>query len=146
MVLPFKNSKLIIWLGFGFPVPRVRSPLLVPRFSIIFCLKTWKKNCLYNEVVTGGRRFVCLFVIFAFCLLKFTAFKAFFLRAIQPPSMDTIIYARTGLLACDGLVIDKATGCSKNRRYFLLLNNFTLSCYVKSVKKEQERIMAPILS
>ena len=133
MVLPFKNSKLIIWLGFGFPFPRVRSPLLVPRFSIIFCLKTWKKNCLYNEVVTEGRRFVCLFVIFAFCLLKFTALKAFFFRAIQPPFMDINIYARTGLLACDGLVIDKATGCSKNRRYFLLLNNFTLSCYVKSV-------------
>ena len=146
MVLAFKNSKLIIWLGFGFPVPRVRSPLLAPRFSIIFCLKTWKKNCLYNEVVTEGRRFVCLFVIFAFCLLKFTALKAFFFRAIQPPFMDINIYARTGLLACDGLVIDKATGCSKNRRYFLLLNNFTLSCYVKSVKKEQERIMAPILS
>ena len=146
MVLPFKNSKLIIWLGFGFRVPRVRSPLLVPRFSIIFCLKTWKKNYLYNEVVTEGRRFVCLFVIFAFCLLKFTAFKAFFLRAIQPPSMDTIIYARTSLLPCDGLVIDKATGCFKNRRYFLLLNNFTLTCYVKSVKKEQERIMAPLLS
>ena len=133
MVLPFKNSKLIIWLGFSFPVPRVRSPLLVPRFSIIFCLKTWKKNCLYNEIVTEGRRFVCLFVIFAFCLLKFTALKAFFFRAIQPPFMDINIYARTGLLACDGLVIDKATGCSKNRRYFLLLNNFTLSCYVKSV-------------
>ena len=123
----------------SFPAPR-------SLVSIIFCLKTWKKNCLYNEVVTEGRRFVCLFVIFAFCLLKFTAFKAFFLRAIQPPSMDTIIYARTGLLACDGLVIDKATGCFKNRRYFLLLNNFTLTCYVKSVKKEQERIMAPLLS
>ena len=133
MVLAFKNSKLIIWLGLGFPVPRVRSPLLVPRFSIIFCLKTWKKNYLYNEVVTEGRRFVCLFVIFAFCLLKFTALKAFFFRAIQPPFMDINIYARTGLLACDGLVIDKATGCSKNRRYFLLLNNFTLSCYVKRV-------------
>lgn len=118
VVLPLKTSKLMIGLGFGFPVPRARSPLPVPCFSIILCFKIWEKKYLYNEVVTEGRRFVFLFVIFAFCLLKFTALQAFFLRAIQPPFMDMNIYARTGLLARDGLVIDKATVCSENSIFY----------------------------
>ena len=65
----------------------------------------------------GGVLFVCL-LFFAFCLLKFTALKALFFCAIQPPFMDINIYARTGLLACDGLVIDKATVCSENGIFY----------------------------
>ena len=63
--------------------------------------------------LTGGILFVCLLFLVFVC----EHFRLFF-RAIQPPSMDIIIYARTGLLACDGLVIDKATDCSENSIFY----------------------------
>ena len=82
----------------------------------------------------------CLFVCyFCFLSVKIYGIKSllFFVQFNHLPWTPLFTHVQACWQVCDGLVIDKATGCSKNRRYFLLLNNFTLSCYVKSVKKEQ---------